>query len=75
MKILKICFVLRRKQCGGEKMAAAVPSRPDLGLDEDTCLVGSRMNRLDNFKLRIRKANTGDAAMRRGPVVSTNNYI
>lgn len=30
----------------------------------------SRMTRLDNFKLRIRRGNTVDTASRRGPVVS-----
>ncbi|XP_069694090.1 mitogen-activated protein kinase kinase kinase 1-like isoform X2 [Periplaneta americana] len=38
-------------------------------LDEDVVLCGSRMNRLDNFKLRIRKGNASDA-VRRGPMVA-----
>ncbi|KAJ9574005.1 hypothetical protein L9F63_008602, partial [Diploptera punctata] len=54
-------------------MAAAVPGPGpcclDLdALDEETGLGGARMNPLDNFKLRIRKGNTGDAAARRGPM-------
>lgn len=47
----------------------------DLCLPEEEVVFGSstpaaRMNRLDNFKLRIRRGNTVDTACRRGPMVS-----
>lgn len=61
------------------KMAAAAtgPCCVDLDLEsveEDAvfggCKPAARMNRRDNFKLRIRKGNAADATTRRGPVVS-----
>ncbi|PSN44001.1 hypothetical protein C0J52_16488 [Blattella germanica] len=33
------------------------------------------MNRLDSFKLRIRKGNAVDAASRRGPVVARHHVM
>jgi hypothetical protein len=57
--------------------AATGPCCLDLDLDsveEDAVFGGrqraARMNRRDNFKLRIRKGNAADAASRRGPMVS-----
>jgi hypothetical protein len=58
-------------------VAATGPCCLDFDLDsleEDVALGGSnaaaRMNRLDSFKLRIRRGNAVDRASRRGPMVS-----
>jgi hypothetical protein len=61
------------------KMAAAATRRFCLDLDLDSleehalfggCTPAARMNRPDNFKLRIRKGNAADTTSRRGPMVS-----
>lgn len=52
-----------------EPGAVASPCCIDLLEEEVVVLCGSRMNRLDNFKLRIRKGNAADTA-RRGPLVA-----